>query len=216
MCVSAANLLNNLPKYKDAPIDFTPLNIYKFGIFKNLDKNLKYDKFLNHLNLDAQQMEVFGDKMRKEVEKRRKKLLCELEKKNKYRISHKFKIGQLVLIKEFTMNKLKNKYHTNPYRIIKLSKYILTLQDPITKLQIIRHVKDCKLLALKTLNIPPEILSEVPLYTAEYLDNLKNTPPPQVPTKRQLRPRNIINDNDDDKSDESSDGEDGVTFDMLI
>ena len=216
LCVSAANLLNNLPKDKDAPVDFTPLNIYKFGIFRNMDKNLKYNDFLNHLDLNAQQMEVFGEKLRKEVEKRKKRLLNELEKKNKNRIHHKFKVGQLALVKEFSMNKLRDKYYKNPYRIIKVNKFILTLADPITKLQIIRHVKDCKILKLKNIDVPDEILSEVPIYSSEYIKNLNDTPPPQNPPKRQmrLRPRDYNPAIDDN---ESSDDDDDkiVTFDMF-
>ena len=217
LCVTAANLINNLPRDKNSSIDFTPLNIYKFGAFKNLDKDLKYDKFLNHLDLNMEQMTAFGEKMNKELDKRKKRILADLKKKNKNRIFHKFKIGSFALVKQFSNNKLKDKFLTNPYRIIKVNRYIITLIDPVTQLQLQRHVKDLKIIKLKDISIPDDILSEVPLYTAEYIETLRNTPLPSNPSKRHLRPRkNAENKKEDDDSSETDDDNYDVIFDQFL
>ena len=98
-----------------------------------------------------------------------------------------------------------------------MNRYIVTLLDPVTQLQLQRHIQDCKVIKIKDIAIPDDILSEVPLYTAEYIDNLKNAPLPSNPSKRQLRPRkNIGNAKEDDDSSETDDDVYDVIFDQLL
>ena len=195
----AQNIINNRIIDNSTPnlVHFAGLHIDEFGsdyLYSMLSEE-NFNK-LKELNLAAE----------KNIQHARKKDLKVLKRKNKYCSKHKFEINDLVLPKVFTSNKAKKKFNDIPHRVIKCGKFTLSLENILTHMVIIRHVKDVKKLKILFSELPTYLHKNQLFFTEKYLTELKN-PLSAVGIKKtyNLRNNTYLNEGGDEYSDDSDD-----------
>merc|ERR1711951_266296 len=111
-----------------------------------------------------------------------------------------------VLPKVFTSNKAKKKFNDIPHRVIKCGKFTLSLENILTHMVIIRHVKDVKKFKILFSELPTYLHKNQLFFTEKYLNELKN-PLSAVGIKKtyNLRNNTYPNEGGDEYSDDSDD-----------
>ena len=143
------------------------------------------------------------------------KALEKLSKKNKNRVKIPLSVGDLVLIKRFTQNKNRSRFHEIPEKVTKSSQFIVHTENILNGVKNIRHRSDVKRFTTLGHRTLPEDLQLLRLhYTDNYLQDLEdkhNDPPPTKMKTRQSK-------KEDETVDlqESDDDEDVKNVDFLL
>ena len=171
-CPDAARILNSQPRSKS--IEITP-HLIQF-LSKHRDLRITLDWVPIHAkDYDLDKLQFLQDKIDTELMAFRKNAIKTLEKQNAHRVSHKFRIGNLVLIKMFSLNKNKAKYSKIPYMILKVGRHVATCQNVLDKTVLHRNVMDIKKYnEYEFKNLPQEIKSVVQFFGPDYIYDLRN------------------------------------------
>ena len=101
--------------------------------------------------------DALKDKINDAIHELREDQINELAKKNKKRYAHKFKLNQLVVFKNFAY-KDANKFQVVPYRVVKVSKFLITGENILTKILVQRHASDTKVFHYLQFDDIPEMI----------------------------------------------------------
>ena len=119
------------------------LGAYQIYDKETLEKLPEYEKH----QLEYQKQFLLS--MEKTIADRKKAKMKELDKINRNRQKHKLKINDLCLIKEFYNpgefnTKLKPIYSTDIYKIVKVRKFLCTMENLVSKVTVLRHISHIK------------------------------------------------------------------------
>ena len=148
-------------------------------------------------------------KQHKQFMKDKRELLA---KRNKHKYPHSFKIGDYVLCKKFHgagvyYAKFRNQFYVNLFKIKRVNKFVVHCECLVTGQVITRHIQHIKKLktdTLKALQLPPEILTQFGLISANLENNLVlHRPKLNVLVGPKTRSQNLLKEDSEPEVDEN-------------